>query len=319
MSTDGSITWRQLWDETSALVGDRHEARWLCEVASASVDGDEFLARLDEAATVRMVSHLDEMIARCARGEPLQYVLGEWSFRHVTLAVDQRVLIPRPETELVAEAALVKAAATGPTRVVADLGTGSGAIGLALAHELPRDGTTVWITDMSADALDVARANLAGIGPAAVNVRVAHGSWFAALPPEVRLDVVVANPRTSLRGHRISRMTCGHGNLTARCSPDPMGSTRSARSWSARRIAWCGEGGWSSRSERTRAPRWPSCCRRPGSPTSRSDGISPAATASPSVDRPDDTPRSSGERRHPGQTKRTAISPRIDPSAGVTS
>jgi release factor glutamine methyltransferase len=194
MSTDGSITWRQLWGETSALVGDRHEARWLCEVASASVDGDEFLARLDEAATVRMVSHLDEMIARCARGEPLQYVLGEWSFRHVTLAVDQRVLIPRPETELVAEAALVKAAATGPTRVVADLGTGSGAIGLALAHELPRDGTTVWITDMSADALDVARANLAGIGPAAVNVRVAHGSWFAALPPEVRLDVVVANP-----------------------------------------------------------------------------------------------------------------------------
>ena len=194
MSDDGTLTWRQLWDETSAVVGDRHEARWLCEVASAAVDGDEFLARLDEAATVRMVSHLDAMVARHARGEPLQYVLGEWSFRHITLAVDRRVLIPRPETELVAEAALAKAAATGPTRVVADLGTGSGAIGLSLAHELPRMGTTVWITDVSADALDLARANLAGIGPAAVNVRVAEGSWFAALPAEVRLDVVVANP-----------------------------------------------------------------------------------------------------------------------------
>jgi methylase of polypeptide subunit release factors len=134
------------------------------------------------------------MTARRRVGEPLQYVLGEWSFRHIRLAVDRRVLIPRPETELVAELALEKAAAVGPTRVVADLGTGSGAIGLSMAVELPRQGTTVWITDASVDALDVARANLAGIGPAGVNVRVALGSWFDALPPGTRLDVAVANP-----------------------------------------------------------------------------------------------------------------------------
>ena len=190
----GTVTWRQLWAETIDAVGDRIQARWLCEVASASVDGDEFLARLDEPATERMVSHLDTMVARYRTGEPLQYVLGEWNFRHITLSVDRRVLIPRPETELVAEIAIGLAARCEPTRTVADLGTGSGAIGLSMAYELPRQGTEVWITDASVDAIDVARANLAGIGPAAANVRVALGSWFEALPHGVQFDVIVSNP-----------------------------------------------------------------------------------------------------------------------------
>lgn len=188
------VTWRQLWAETADAVGDRNQARWLCEVASASVDGDEFVARLDEPATERMVSHLDTMVARARTGEPIQYVLGEWSFRHITLSVDRRVLIPRPETELVAEIAVGLAANCEPTRRVADLGTGSGAIGLSMAYELPRQGTEVWITDASIDAIDVARANLAGIGPAAANVRVAHGAWFEALPNDTLFDVIVSNP-----------------------------------------------------------------------------------------------------------------------------
>jgi release factor glutamine methyltransferase len=191
---DDTVTWRQLWAETTEAVGDRNQARWLCEVASASVDGDEFLARLDEPVTERMVSHLDTMVARYRTGEPLQYVLGEWSFRHITLSVDRRVLIPRPETELVAEIAIGLAAQCESTRTVADLGTGSGAIGLSMAYELPRQGTEVWITDVSVDAIDVARANLAGIGPAAANVRVANGSWFEALPHGVQFDVIVSNP-----------------------------------------------------------------------------------------------------------------------------
>ena len=189
-----TVTWRELWAETAAAVGDRAQGRWLCEVASASLDGDDFTARLDEPATVRMVSHLDSMVARYRTGEPLQYVLGEWSFRHLTLAIDRRVLIPRPETELVAEVAISRAAACTPTRTVADLGTGSGAIGLSMAFELPRQGTTVWITDASPDAIDVARANLAGIGPAAANVCLAHGSWFEALPDDTLFDVIVSNP-----------------------------------------------------------------------------------------------------------------------------
>jgi release factor glutamine methyltransferase len=191
---EDTVTWRQLWAETTQAVGDRTRAKWICEVASASVDGDEFLGRLDEAATVRMVSHLDSMVARHRTGEPLQYVLGEWTFRRITLTVDRRVLIPRPETESVAGLAIELAARCGPARIVADLGTGSGAIGLSMAYELPRSGTEVWITDVSADAIDVARANLAGIGPAAANVRVAQGSWFDALPASTEFDVIVSNP-----------------------------------------------------------------------------------------------------------------------------
>lgn len=191
---DGTVTWRELWAETADVLGDRQHARWMCEVAAAATDGDDFLARLDEPATERMVTHLDAMVARRRTGEPLQYVLGEWSFRHLTLAIDRRVLIPRPESEEVAGVAIELAAACGPTRTVADLGTGSGAIGLSLAVELPRLGTTVWLTDVSDDALDVARANVAGIGPPGVNVRIAAGSWWDALPDDVRFDVVVSNP-----------------------------------------------------------------------------------------------------------------------------
>jgi release factor glutamine methyltransferase len=191
--SDATVTWRQLWTATAEAVGHRPSARWLCEVA-AGLDGDDFLAGLDEAATSRMVAHLDAMVARYRAGEPLQYVLGRWSFRRLDLAVDQRVLIPRPETELVAEVAIDLARRCSQPVRVADLGTGSGAIGLAIADELPLTGTTVWLTDISADALDVARANLAGIGRPAANVRIGRGSWYDALPAAERFDVIVANP-----------------------------------------------------------------------------------------------------------------------------
>lgn len=188
-----ALTLRALWRQTTDVVGTRHEARWLCEVAAA-LDGAEFDAALDEPVTERMVGHLDAMLARSRAGEPLAYVLGRWSFRRLDLAVDRRVLIPRPETELVAGLAIELAARVGPTRAVADLGTGSGAIGLSLAAELPIDGTVVWVTDADDDALAVARANLAGLGRPAVNVRVGAGSWFEALPADVRFDVIVSNP-----------------------------------------------------------------------------------------------------------------------------
>jgi release factor glutamine methyltransferase len=189
---DETVTWRQLWAETTEVLDDRSAARWLCE-AAGSFDDDELLRCLDEPATERMVAHLDAMVARHRAGEPLQYALGRWAFRHLDVMVDRRVLIPRPETEIVVETAL---SLVGRRPVLAaDLGTGSGVIGLSLAAELPR-GTTVWLTDVSSDALDVARANLAGLGRAAANVRVAEGSWFDALPDEVqgRLDLVVSNP-----------------------------------------------------------------------------------------------------------------------------
>lgn len=188
------LTWRQLWADTAKVLDDRPAARWLCETA-CGLDGDEFTAALDEPATERMVKHLDEMVGRYRSGEPLAYAMGRWTFRRVELMIDRRVLIPRPETELVAEVAIELARRVSPRRV-ADLGTGSGAIGLALVDELPIDNTEVWLTDASTDALDVARANAAGLGRAAANVRFGEGSWWSALPSELRgtFDVVVSNP-----------------------------------------------------------------------------------------------------------------------------
>jgi release factor glutamine methyltransferase len=193
--TSDAVTWRILLNETIEVLGERPQARWICETA-CGLDGDEFLAELDEPATERMVAQLDAMVARYRAGEPLAYVMGHWSFRTIELMVDRRVLIPRPETEVVAGRALELARGVAGQRRVVDLGTGSGAIGLSLAAELPIMGTEVWLTDYSTDAVDVARANAIGLGRAAANVRVVHGSWFDALPVDVRgeIDVVVSNP-----------------------------------------------------------------------------------------------------------------------------
>ena len=193
--SDGTLPWRALWDETASLLGDRTVARWLCEEASGAEAG-ALLDEIDEPATERMVAHLDAMVARVRAGEPVQYVLGHWSFRRLDLMVDRRVLIPRPETEWVVERAIDIARAMPKPLRVADLGTGSGAIGLALAAELRHDDMEVWLTDASADALDVARANLAGIGRAASQVRIAQGSWCDALPDDQRrsFDLIVSNP-----------------------------------------------------------------------------------------------------------------------------
>ncbi len=197
---DGTVSWRELWDNLVRHHG-RPQARWLCEEACGAF-GDEFLEVLDEPAGERQVAHLDAMLARRRAGEPLQYVLGHWSFRTLDLLVDRRVLIPRPETEMVAGAAIECARgllAEWPSErplAVADLGTGSGAIGLSLAAELPRGSVEVWLTDLSADALDVARANAAGLGIAGACVRFGAGSWFDALPATLRgsLAAVVSNP-----------------------------------------------------------------------------------------------------------------------------
>ena len=179
-------------------IGSTREAGWIVDHALAG-SGDPETAR----ASARSLAD------RRAAGEPLQYVLGTWSFRHLELAVDRRVLIPRPETEQVVEVALDELARITSTRsadagslICVDLGTGSGAIALALASEGASSGPAleVWATDASPDALDVARANagsLASTDPAAASrVTFAEGSWFEALPEGLarRVDLVVANP-----------------------------------------------------------------------------------------------------------------------------
>ncbi len=212
-------TWRELRAHAAARLADggivpaEVEARFMVERASG-YDADEWLDAADVQAPARAEARLHEMVARRLTGEPLQYVLGAWSFRGLDLMVDRRVLIPRPETEIVVEFALEEAERMGMRRArrrettaarpegsgvrsrpirIADLGTGSGAIALALEAELP--DVEVWATDASEDALTVARANAAGCAATRLRLTTA-ASWFDALPASLRgaLQLVVANP-----------------------------------------------------------------------------------------------------------------------------
>ena len=130
----------------------------------------------------------DALIARCAAGEPVAYLIGRRGFWKFDLAVDTATLIPRPETELLVELALARLSSEASLRV-ADLGTGSGAIALALAHERPR--AQVVATDASTGALAVARANAQALGLA--NIEFRHGDWFVPLAGE-RFDLIASNP-----------------------------------------------------------------------------------------------------------------------------
>jgi len=178
------------------------EGRWIVErAAGGRPDGGE-------PAPARAVGHVIDMLEQRSTGRPLQHVLGRWAFRRLELVVDHRALIPRVETEVVAEVALDEAVRHGATRQgpsgaggaaqaryrVADLGTGSGVLALALVDELT--DVEVWATDISPDALAVARANLASVGLSAARVQLAEGSWFEALPDHVRggIHVIVSNP-----------------------------------------------------------------------------------------------------------------------------
>lgn len=192
---DGTITWAELLEYTRGRLeameveaGQLHP-RWLIERAA----GERFDVIASTPAVERGVAHLDAMLARRSTGEPLQYVLERWSFRTLELFIDHRVLIPRPETEMVAGVAIGELTKRPAARAL-DLGTGSGAIALSLVIE-HRD-VEVWATDVSPDALEVARANVAGLGRRGARVRVAEGSWFTALPAEMRgrFDVIVSNP-----------------------------------------------------------------------------------------------------------------------------
>jgi release factor glutamine methyltransferase len=133
---------------------------------------------IDDGAAARF----EALVARRRVHEPVAYILGRRDFRYLTLAVDQRVLIPRPETELLVEAALELP--TG-ARVI-DVGTGSGAVALALKHERP--DLEVWGSDVSPDALEVAGANARRLG---LDVGFVAANLLDGAPG--RADAVLAN------------------------------------------------------------------------------------------------------------------------------
>lgn len=146
-----------------------------------------YLHREDLAPPER-AAEFERLLQRRIDGEPVAYLLGHRGFWRFDLQVSPDTLIPRPETERLVELALDRLPEHVESRV-ADLGTGTGAIALAIAHERPRAGVVA--TDASAAALDIARGNARALGLSRVEFR--HGDWFAPLAGE-RFDVIASNP-----------------------------------------------------------------------------------------------------------------------------
>jgi release factor glutamine methyltransferase len=158
------------------------------ELLLGSVLGCErshLIAHAEEAPDSSEARLAQERFARRRAGEPIAYITGRREFYGIALRITPAVLIPRPETELLVELALERAA-TGAR--VLDLGTGSGAIAVALACERP--DLAIVGTDVSEAALAVARRNVSGQG---ATVELVRGDWFEALAPG-RFDLIVANP-----------------------------------------------------------------------------------------------------------------------------
>ena len=161
------------------------DARLLAEKALGLSRTELFLGRR-RALAVEEAEELERLVARRARREPLAYVLGEWGFRRLTLKVDERVLVPRPETEIVVQRCLDLLAGV-PEPAVLDVGTGSGAIALAIADEHP--GARVTAIDVSAEALEIARENARGSG-----LEVTFEQRDVRDGLEGGYDLVVSNP-----------------------------------------------------------------------------------------------------------------------------
>ncbi|MBD3653020.1 MAG: peptide chain release factor N(5)-glutamine methyltransferase [Kangiella sp.] len=136
----------------------------------------------------KQLSHYQYLISRRSKGEPTAYLIGEKEFWSLTFKVTQDTLIPRPETEVLVEQALQRIPENSDFKV-ADLGTGSGAIALAIASERPQ--TTVWALDMSEPALKVAQANAEH--NKIKNVAFEQGSWLSNWQ-HGQLDMIVSNP-----------------------------------------------------------------------------------------------------------------------------
>jgi release factor glutamine methyltransferase len=178
------------------------------QIDSARLTADLLLAHVLKAARVKLYMDFDRplskdelstykaLIQRRLAGEPTQYLVGAKEFYGRRFSVDARVLIPRPETELLVEAALRELPSDRPIRVL-DLCTGSGCIALTLAAERPR--SSVWATDLSAGALVVARQNAEQLG---LDGRVTffEGDLCDPLPQQARFDLIVANPPYVRRG-----------------------------------------------------------------------------------------------------------------------
>lgn len=164
----------------------RLEAELLLCMASG-VSRAALFAHPEQTFSRAIEAEYARLLERRADGEPMAYILGQREFWSLNLRVTPAVLIPRPETELLVEAALERIPSNTPLRI-ADLGTGSGAVALAIAHERPN--CQVQASDLSASALQVATENAERLG--LENVCFREGSWLE--PLDGLFDVIASNP-----------------------------------------------------------------------------------------------------------------------------
>jgi release factor glutamine methyltransferase len=176
----------QVLQEARALGVDRLDALMLL-ADTLACSRTWLLAHDDAELSTEQSSRLRAGLARRAAGEPLAYLLGEKEFHGLMLQVDSNVLVPRPDTEVLVDWALELLAGAAHQSVV-DLGTGSGAIALAVKHAQPIAKVTA--TDVSPAALGVARANARRL---ALEVEFIEGSWWQAVPRR-RFQLVLSNP-----------------------------------------------------------------------------------------------------------------------------
>lgn len=187
MTSFTAPTVRQLLAEYRSAPEQRFEAELLLAHVLTH-DRAWLFAHANEVLPAAVVEAFAALMQRREAGEPVAYLTGHRGFWSLDLKVTPATLIPRPETELLVEQALAKLP-VGAATEVADLGTGSGAVALAIASERPL--AQVLATDASAAALEVARDNAARLGVR--NVECLHGSWLEPLV-ERRFDVIVSNP-----------------------------------------------------------------------------------------------------------------------------
>lgn len=185
------LRWSTQYLEEKGLSGVRTDVEHLLAHVLGMGRLDVYL-HFDRPVASAELAAFKPLLLERAKRRPLQYIVGRAAFRELDLEVDERVLIPRPETEELVEAVLARVREWGREGLEAvDVGTGSGAIALSLALEGPFRRVTG--TDRSGAALEVARANVdaAGLG---ARVRLLEGDLYAALPEGERFDVVVSNP-----------------------------------------------------------------------------------------------------------------------------
>lgn len=133
----------------------------------------------------------EALIDRRVNGEPIAYILGKKGFHNIELLVAPGVLIPRPETELLVDIALAEITKLNTPTKILDLGTGSGAIALAIASETPL--AHVIATDQSSEALAIAKQNSESLN-LSHQVKFAQGSWYKAIGQQNQFDVIISNP-----------------------------------------------------------------------------------------------------------------------------